>query len=242
MKQCVFFIFFSVFLGELSAAETTSTTNSNVDLELILAVDCSYSVDQSEYALQMNGIAYALRSPEVKQAIQMGRYQRIAIALIQWSSTKNQSIAIPWTIISSSKSIDEVANAIERLPRAASPGSTSISAVIAKSLHLFSSSPLNTNRRVIDISGDGRNNDGVPPHFLRDVAVEKGITINGLAILNEIPSLHYYFRKQIAGGFGSFVIKANSYRDYKQAIHEKLIREIASLPVAQNTPEISPKY
>ena len=168
----------------------------------------------------------------MSDAIDVGKYQRIAVALVQWSSTANQTVILPWTVISSPASLEELAVEIEQLPRTVPVGPTSISAVIAKSIHLFNASPFQANRRVLDISGDGRNNDGVPPRFLRDVAIAKDISINGLAITNEIPSLYYYFKNQVIGGYGSFVIKAESYDDYKRAILEKLIREIGDLPIA----------
>ena len=232
---CLFFILFLLNVitvnAQKSLADEISSIDTNVDLELILAVDCSYSVDQQEYALQMSGIADALRTLEVQYAIQSGKHQRIAVSLIQWSSTNSQTVALPWMTIGSPQSIELAARSIEQLERRTPIGPTSISAVIAKSLHLFESSPYEAQRKVIDISGDGRNNDGVPPQYLRDVAIKKGITINGLAIENEVSTLRYYFRNQIIGGQGSFVIKANSYNSYKQAILEKLVREIGSMPV-----------
>ncbi len=227
-------LFLALGLVLSTSTKVLASSPINVDLELILAIDCSYSVDQSEYDLQMEGIAYALRSQEVREAVKIGRYQRVGVTLVQWSSTANQSVILPWSVIGSPASLEELATEIEQLPRTVPIGSTSISAVIAKSIHLFNTSPFQTYRRVLDISGDGRNNDGVPPHFLRDVAIAQGISINGLAIVNEIPSLHYYFKNQIIGGYGSFVIKAESYGDYKRAILEKLIREIGDLPIASN--------
>ncbi|MEH6630013.1 MAG: DUF1194 domain-containing protein [Halopseudomonas aestusnigri] len=235
IRNIVIAVLFLVLMLEFSLPTKVYASNPiNVDLELILAIDCSYSVDQSEYDLQMEGIAYALRSQEVREAVKIGKYQRIGVTLVQWSSTANQSVILPWSIIGSPASLEELAAEIEQLPRTVPIGPTSISALIAKSIHLFNTSPFQSYRRVLDISGDGRNNDGVPPHFLRDVAIAKGISINGLAIVNEIPSLHYYFKNQIIGGYASFVIKAESYDDYKRAILEKLIREIGNLPIASN--------
>ncbi len=230
----IILLFLALGFTKPATSQSFSAVDLNVDLELILAIDCSYSVDQSEYDLQMEGIAYALRSVEVGEAIKIGRYQRIGVTLVQWSGTANQTVILPWSVLGSRASLEEIATEIEQLPRIVPVGSTSISALIAKSMHLFKTSPFQTNRRVLDISGDGRNNDGVPPHFLRDVAIDRGISINGLAIVNEIPSLHHYFRNEIVGGYGSFVIKAESYGDYKRAILEKLIREIGNLPIASN--------
>ncbi|WP_419903603.1 DUF1194 domain-containing protein [Kiloniella sp.] len=233
-KKKIKFVFSFLMLALPCSLSTHAAAQLNVDLELILAIDCSYSVDQTEYTMQMEGIAYALRSPEIHDAVKIGKHQRIGITLVQWSNTSNQSVILPWSVIGSSASLEELATEIEQLPRAVPIGSTSISAVIAKSMHLFATSPFQSNRQVLDISGYGRNNDGVPPHFLRDVANSRGITINGLAITDEIPSLHYYFKKEVIGGYGSFVIKANSYSDYKRAMLEKLIREIGNLPIASN--------
>ncbi|WP_162938149.1 DUF1194 domain-containing protein [Kiloniella sp. EL199] len=224
-----------IFIVATGMTSTSKAEGLTVDMELILAVDCSYSVSDAEYLLQMNGLARALRSPAIYAAIQAGHYKRISIALIQWSGTNNQIVSIPWTAIGSPNSITNLSERIRRLPRHVALGPTSITAVIAKSLHMFSNSPYRSYRKVLDISGDGRNNDGVPAHFLRDVAIKKGVTVNGLAIINETPTLHHYFRNAVIGGQGSFVIKANSYEAYEYAIQKKLVREIAPLPIVQNT-------
>ncbi|WP_020591031.1 DUF1194 domain-containing protein [Kiloniella laminariae] len=224
-------LFFSL-MSTSAQAQTNLALPPEVDLQLILAIDCSYSVDQYEYIQQMQGIAHALNSREIKEAVQLGHHQQIALTLIQWSSSSNQEVVLPWTLIGPPGSFETVATRISRLPRSVAIGSTSLSAVIAQSIHIFNSSPFRSSRRTLDISGDGRNNDGIPVHYLRDVAVKNNITINGLAIVNDIPTLDSYFRSQVTGGFNSFVIKANSYDDYRQAIVQKLVREIGNLPVA----------
>ncbi|MCZ4281792.1 DUF1194 domain-containing protein [Kiloniella laminariae] len=230
VRHCLLVIF--SFMNFPALAQTNLSLPPQVDLQLILAIDCSYSVDQYEYIQQMQGIAYALNSKEIREAVQLGHHQKIALTLIQWSSSSNQDVVLPWTLIGPPGSFEAVAAEIARLPRSVPIGSTSLSAVIAQSIHIFNRSPFHSSRRTLDISGDGRNNDGIPVHYLRDVAVKNNITINGLAIVNDIPTLDSYFRSQVTGGFNSFVIKANSYDDYRQAIVQKLVREIGNLPVA----------
>lgn len=196
-----------------------------VDLALVLAIDCSFSVDSQEYALQMEGLGRALMTPEVKAAIAQGVRQRIAIAAIQWSDERNQRVVLPWTIVSGSADADELGQVLARLPRALTEGGTSISTAVTYSAALFSSAP-SAERRVIDVSTDGRNNSGPPVPPVRDRVVAQGITINGLTILNEWPTLDTYFEANAAGGPGHFVIPANDYASYGEAILRKLVREI----------------
>lgn len=204
-----------------------------VDLELILAVDCSYSVDQGEFELQAGGIAQAFRTQEVVDAILQGGHGAIAVTVLQWSSQLSQEVAVPWTLIDSRESAVALSLAIESMPRLTADGATSISAAVAASIRLFDLSPVRGLRRVIDVSGDGRNNNGPALRAARDTAVGRGITINGLAILNEVQTLHLYFEQQMIGGTGAFVEVANRYADYPQAMARKLVKEIILLPVSK---------
>jgi hypothetical protein len=196
-----------------------------VDLALVLAVDCSFSVDFTEFALQMEGLGEAFRQPEVKRAIALGNLQRIAVSVVQWSDESNQMVVLPWTIIASEEDADLVGETLARMPRKLAEGGTSISSALLYSSVLLAKAPRSP-RHVIDMSSDGRNNVGVPVQAVRDRIVAQGITINGLTILNEWPTLDVYFQNQVVGGEGHFVIPANDYASYGQAILRKLLKEI----------------
>jgi hypothetical protein len=194
-----------------------------VDLALVLAIDCSFSVDAREFALQMEGLGRAFMSSEVKEAIAQGPRQRIAIAAVQWSDDRSQKTVLQWTLIASGADADRVGQELLNMPRSLSEGGTSISAALLYSATLLQSAP-SAERLVIDVSADGRNNSGPQ---VRDRLVAAGITINGLTILNEWPTLDSYFESNVAGGPGHFVVPAADYDAYGEAILRKLLREIA---------------
>ncbi len=196
-----------------------------VDLALVLAVDCSFSVDAREFRLQMEGLGRAFLREEVKKAIAQGRRQRIAVAVVQWSDENNQKVVLPWTIISGAADADELGMILSSLPRQLAEGGTSISTAMMFSALQFERAP-SAERRVIDVSSDGRNNIGQPVRPMRDRLVAQGITINGLTILNEWPTLDVYFENNVVGGPGNFVMPANDYTAYAEAIFRKLLREI----------------
>ena len=196
-----------------------------VDLALVLAVDCSFSVDLSEFALQMEGLGQAFRHPEVKRAISLGNLQRIAVSVVQWSDESNQAVVLPWTIIASDDDAELLGERLAVMPRQLAEGGTSISSALLYSAALLSKAP-SSPRHVIDVSSDGRNNVGVPVQAVRDRIVAQGITINALTILNEWPTLNVYFQNQVTGGEGNFVIPANDYAAYAEAIYRKLLKEI----------------
>jgi hypothetical protein len=197
----------------------------DVDLALILAIDCSFSVDTREFALQVEGIGRAFMRDEVKKAIAQGQRQRIAVAVVQWSDERNQIVSLPWTLVAGDADADELGNLLITMPRQLTEGGTSISAALSFSAPLFAAAP-SAERQVIDVSTDGRNNSGPPVAPMRDRLVAQGITINGLTILNEWPTLDTYFENNVAGGAGFFVIPANDYEDYGEAMYRKLLREI----------------
>lgn len=196
-----------------------------VDLALVLAIDCSFSVDASEFRLQMEGLGQAFQRAEVKRAIRSGTRQRIAVTAIQWSDIDNQMVVIPWTVIAGDADADELGKTLARMPRRLAEGGTAIANALVYSTALFAAAP-SAERRVIDMSSDGRNNMGPPVNAARDRIVAQGITINALPILNEWPTLDIYFENQVVGGEGHFVLPANDYEAYANAIFRKLIREI----------------
>jgi hypothetical protein len=159
----------------------------SVDVELVLAVDVSYSMDMDELAIQREGYAQAIVSKEFLQALKSGPNGKISVTYFEWAASTDQKIIIPWRVIEGPESADAVANEIMRTPiRRASR--TSISGAINFAMPLFDENPHRGLRRVIDISGDGPNNNGAPVVAARDAAIEKGIIINGLPIMVKEPS------------------------------------------------------
>lgn len=212
-------------LALTTPSPVTRAQDAEVDLALVLAVDCSFSVDFREFALQMKGLGEAFRKPEIKRAIAMGNLQRIAVSVVQWSDESNQVVAMPWTILESEEDGDLFGETLAAMPRKLAEGGTSISSALLYSAAHLSRAP-RALRLVIDVSSDGRNNVGVPVNAVRDRLVAQGITINALTILNEWPTLDIYFQNQVVGGEGHFVIPANDYGAYADAIYRKLLREI----------------
>ena len=228
-------------------------TNPTVDVELVLAVDVSYSMDMDELALQREGYAQAIVSKEFLQALKSGPHGRIAITYFEWAASTDQKIIIPWRVIDGPETADAVANEIVRTPiRRASR--TSISGAINFAMPLFDENPHRGLRRVIDISGDGPNNNGAPVVIARDAAVEKGIVINGLPIMVKEPSystmdidnLDLYYEDCVIGGPGSFVVTIKERDKFKEAIRTKLLLEIAGrtperpvVPAAGREPRVN---
>ena len=224
-----------VFLLPLFAG-VTSPLAEEVDLKLVLAVDCSASVDASEYALQMGAIADAFRQDDIRAAIGSGPVGAIAITVVQWSSQDSQITVLPWTKVTPESTL-QTATLIAALDRRTSDGATSISAAIRHSARLLDTSPYTAFRETMDISADGRNNNGPTVTALRDAVTASGRTINGLAITNVDRTLDIYFRRDVIGGPDAFVIKALDYDDFAQAFRRKLLREIQYVPVADGLPD-----
>jgi hypothetical protein len=209
-------------LWALAVAQTA------VDLQLVLAVDASGSVDQRRFELQQQGYVAAFRDPRVLHAIQSGATQAIAVSMVQWTGPALQIQVLPWTLINDATTAHDFAAAIAATPRQLFSGGTSISGVIDYAVPLLLDSHFQGTRRVIDISGDGSNNRGRPAGSARDDAVRAGIVVNGLPILALEPDLKRYFADQVIGGPGAFVIAAESYETFADAIVKKLIREMAA--------------
>jgi Protein of unknown function (DUF1194) len=226
---------------------------ASVDIELILATDVSYSMDMDELAVQREGYAQALVSKEFLQALKAGPTGKISITYFEWAASSDQKIIIPWRLIDGPETADAVAAEIMRTPvRRASR--TSISGAINFAMPLFDEDPYHGLRRVIDISGDGPNNNGTPVTLARDTALGKGIVINGLPIMVKEPSfstmdienLDWYYEDCVIGGPGSFVVSIKDREKFKEAIRTKLILEVAGrtpprrvIPVAEQEPRVS---
>nr|WP_283949710.1 DUF1194 domain-containing protein [Limobrevibacterium gyesilva] len=199
-----------------------------VDLQLVLGVDASGSVNQARFELQKRGYVAAFRNPLVLQAIRSGPTQAIAVAMVQWTGPALHVLVVDWMAIRDERSAEAVAAAIEAAPRRLFGGGTSISGMIDYGVALFQRGGFAGERRVIDISGDGANNIGRPAEDARDDAVRRGVTINGLPILTIEPDLDIHYRDQVIGGPGAFVIAIDSYDRFADAILRKLITEIAT--------------
>ncbi|HEY7766133.1 MAG TPA: DUF1194 domain-containing protein [Aestuariivirgaceae bacterium] len=199
---------------------------TEVDLALVLAIDCSFSVDTTEFRLQMQGLGQAFRRSEIHQAIAQGKTGRIAISVFQWSDDRSQLIVVPWTVVDGPNAALVLADQLETMPRKLAEGGTSISSAMRFAAAMLDAAPMITERRVMDISSDGRNNIGISPDRVRNQIVRRGMTINGLVIINEWPTLDKYFEQQVVGGPAHFVMVANDYPAYSEAIYRKLLREI----------------
>jgi Protein of unknown function (DUF1194) len=225
----------------------------SVDVELVLAVDVSYSMDMDELAVQREGYAQAIVSKEFLQALKSLPQGKISVTYFEWAASSDQKIIIPWRVIDGPETADAVAEEIMKTPiRRASR--TSISGAIYFAMPLFEANPYHGLRRVIDISGDGANNNGLPVTGARDMALAKGITINGLPIMVKEPSystmdidnLDWYYEDCVIGGPGSFVVPIKDREKFKEAIRTKLLLEVAGrtperriVPVAEREPRVS---
>jgi hypothetical protein len=228
-------------------------TVASVDVELVLAVDVSYSMDMDELAIQREGYAQAIVSKEFLQALKTGPNGKISVTYFEWAASSDQKIIIPWRVIDGPETADAVANEIMKTPIRRA-WRTSISGAINFAMPLFDENPFRGLRRVIDISGDGPNNNGAPVIGARDAAIGKGITINGLPIMVKEPSystmdidnLDFYYEDCVIGGPGAFVVTIKDRDKFKEAIRTKLVLEVAGLtperrviPVAEKEPRVS---
>src|SRR5271170_536599 len=210
-----------------------------VDLLLVLSSDVSRSIDASKFKLQRDGYSAAIVNPRVIQAIHSGALGKIAVSFIEWSGVGAQKIVIDWTVIRDEATAKDFSAQIVEAPRAFADR-TSISGGIDFAMAQLARSPFQANRHTIDVSGDGTNNAGREVNDARDEALARGVTINGLVILSERPmswnadhtnppgGLDTYYRNNVTGGPGSFVIVAEDFNSFGQAILNKLIAEIAA--------------
>jgi len=221
-----------------TTAWTSTHAAERVDLLLVLAADVSGSMDKSKFELQRSGYAAAFSNRRVIEALRGGPKGRVAAAFIEWSGVLQQKVVIDWTMITNDETARQFGDRIMKAPRAFANG-TSISAGIDFGMTQLDRAPYKGHRRVIDVSGDGDNNSGREPTAARDVAIARGMTINGLVILTEPPSHSYsshtnppgglanYYRNNVIGGAGAFVAVAENFKSFGNAITKKLIAEIA---------------
>jgi len=197
-----------------------------VDLALVLAVDCSSSIDAGDFRIQMDGFAGALRHPSLAQAIAAGEHHQIALSLMLWSNMQTQVIAMPWRIIGGPGDLEMTARTFGAMERNLQPGGTGLAAAVDYAATLLQVLPCAADRHTIDVSGDGEDNEGGDAGEARDRAVAHGFTINGLPIVNGSSLLVDYYRTDVIGGPGAFVEPTDSIMSFRDTILKKLLREI----------------
>jgi hypothetical protein len=216
----------------VALAPAAARGSQSVDVELVLAVDLSGSVDDAEQGLQREGLVAAFRDPEVVGAI-AALPEGVAVALVGWAGAGQVRTLVAWRWLTDRTSAEDFAARVgAALPVAFGPGGkTAIGDALTWSLAELAGNRF-AGRAKIDVSGDGHNTDGAYPGPVRDAAVALGVTINGLAIVNDEPYLANYYRKNVVGGPGAFVMTADDYRAFGEAIRRKLLRELAPGPTA----------
>jgi hypothetical protein len=216
---------------------TGEARSDGVDLEVILAADVSRSIDDAEFDLQRKGYAAALSDPRVLAAIHGRPGAAIGVSFIEWSGDEDQQVVVDWTEIRDEEDAGSMAAAILTAPRSFM-GRTSISAAIDFAMGHFAKSKWQANRRIIDVSGDGTNNSGRAVTEARDQAISQGVTINGLAIINDKPNLGYsahtqppgglplFYRQNVIGGANAFLLVVQDFNSFADAMAQKLAKEI----------------
>ncbi len=227
----------------LAFAQTHPEDDEVVDVELVLAVDVSLSMSPSELDIQRDGYAAALVHEQVMRAIKDGVHGKIAVTYFEWAGDYTQHVVVPWTRISNEAEAQAfVAQMTANPPRSARR--TSISGALLYAEKLFDDSGFRGMKRVIDVSGDGPNNQGEPVAETRDAIAAKGITINGLPLMTsggfassfDVNDLDAYYQNCVIGGPGAFVIPVNEWSQFPEAIRRKLVLELAMIPPAWPAP------
>lgn len=237
-------------LGEAALAASPAAGPPTVDVALVLAVDVSYSMDAEEQALQREGYAQALVSQEFLNALRLGPNGRIVVAYVEWAGEHEQKLVLPWRLIDGPASAKAVADEISAAPLRR-VYRTSISGGLLFSLNLFEDSGYRALRRVIDVSGDGVNNQGRRVDTVRDEVVARGITINGLPLMLKRPNastldiddLDLYYEDCVIGGPGAFVIPVRERAEFVTAIKTKMVLEVAGVvpkPMPRIVPVVQP--
>ncbi len=199
------------------------------DLALVLAVDCSSSIDAGDYQLQMRGIASALRQDSIYVAIRASKFKRLALALVQWSTSSKQVVSLPWRLLKARADFEAAAHAIETFQRDSAPGGTGMAGALNFSVTMLQQLPFLASRYVIDVSGDGVENDGGDVPVARAAALELGIVINGLPVISGSEELLAYYSDMVIGGAGAFVEPALNIMAFEEAMKRKLLRELQPL-------------
>ncbi len=227
------------------ALAAPARSEERVDIALVLAVDVSRSMSLEELRIQREGYAAAIASPDVLRAIGQGAYRRIAVTLFEWANNSHAREIIGWTIIESQADAEAVSAAL-LADHSYGQRRTSISGAIDRGAELLATVPYEADRHVIDISGDGPNNQGIPVTEARDAAIAQGITINGLPMMTRdgfasqfhIDDLDRYYTKCVIGGPGAFMVPVNDWEQFAEAVRRKLVLEIGQvdMPVPKAIP------
>ncbi|MGG5817508.1 DUF1194 domain-containing protein [Falsiroseomonas sp. HW251] len=219
--------------GALAAPRVRAASPEDaVDVALVLAIDVSGSLSDERLAMQRLGHARAVTSPAFLAALGANARGQVGLAAIEWSNRDRQDLLVPWTVVEDEASAWRVAGRLLRAPSPV-PGFTSISGAIDFAARLLARMPWEAARRVVDISGNGRNNDGRSAAAARDEAAAAGITVNGLPILDAEAGLDAYYAEEVIGGPDAFLVVAHDLGSFAEAIRRKLVREIAAAPGRQ---------
>lgn len=224
-----------IFISSSKAFAISSYEESDVDLELVIAVDVSFSINSDEQEIQRRGYHKAFSDPEVISTILSGYHGKIAVTYVEWAGETYQKQIIPWMVIKDPKSAMHFAELLKNA-QITRRDSTSISSALINAYNLIETNEFKGTRKVIDISGDGPNNDGVPVIQARDVIIAKGITINAIPLPVKVPfdfSMNDYFTHCVIGGPFAFSLPVSSWRDFQKTIKRKLILEISHMPFTQ---------
>jgi len=219
------FVFALLLSGLVFVASQTTQAQEPIAIELVLAVDVSGSVSNSEFDLQMNGIANAFRSPDVIALI--ASHDGVAVKLIQWGGWVDDKQTLPWRLLDSRASVLSFASEVEAIDRQTVGFLTAIGTAVDEALKLIVANNYAGRQLTIDISGDGENNTGLDLTELRIQAQLLSVTINGLLVLTDVPNLDEYYEKHVISGPGAFVIKVSDYNSFADVMRLKLLRELA---------------
>jgi hypothetical protein len=244
VSVCVAVCFFMMAMAAGSGRLTEFARAAQaLDVKLVLAADVSRSINDGEFDLQRRGYAAALTNPRVLDAIRAGRHGAITVSFLEWAGEGEQKTVVDWTLIRDADDARKFAAALLEAPRSF-VGRTAIGSAIDFSMGVLGESALGADRVVIDVSGDGTSNQGRSVTDARDAAVGAGIVINGLSIFNQRAAqeggylaLHTnppggidkYYRENVIGGFGSFVLRIDDFKDFDEAMIQKLVTEISGV-------------
>lgn len=210
-------------------ASQPARAETTVAIELLLALDSSASMDASEFALQLEGLALAFRDPEVLQAVKNLQPLGVAVAVSQWGGPGDHRLVVPFTHVETERDSKAFGFRISLGSRTYTAASTSIATAISEGVTLIDTNSFDGQRKIIDISGDGPDNSGLDLEVARQMATSSRVVINGLAIEQEQPELTAYYQDKVIIGVDSFVVTAQGFSDFARAIKEKLLRELRPL-------------
>lgn len=221
-----------IVLGQVAAA-----ADEAVDVELLLSIDVSRSIEPEEYLIQRDGYVAALTHPQVVGAMLSGPYGRVALSVVEWAGATQQRVVVPWTLVASAEDAAAIAGQLAN-EQPVFWRRTSISAMLGFAASLFDNNGFTSQRQIIDVSGDGPNNDGPPVALARDAVLARGIVINGLPLLTrnismryfELDDLDQYYQDCVVGGPGSFVIPVTRWEDFAETVRRKLVLELSGAP------------